>query len=237
MKLVKRIFFGFLIVTVLGALGVFFWVNDIAQPTYIALKALESDSQVTVTQQDGFITFEPAALRTTTGFLFYPGGRVDYRAYAPVLRKIAEQRYFVALIQVRLNLAFFDVNAVDKVIANYPDIERWAIGGHSLGGVAAASYAKDHQDAIRAIAFWASYPADDSLKDSNILVLSLYGSSDGLATGDKIEASKALLPAHTKYVVIEGGNHGQFGSYGFQSGDNKARSRPRRNGLKQSTQP
>ena len=91
-----------------------------------------------------------------------------------------------------------------------------------MGGVAAAIYAKDHLDTIRAIAFWASYPADDSLKDSNILVLSLYGSNDGLATGDKIEASKSLLPAHTQYVVIEGGNHGQFGSYGPQAGDNPA---------------
>ncbi|HXD09423.1 MAG TPA: alpha/beta hydrolase [Anaerolineales bacterium] len=222
MKLVKRIVFGILIAAVLGTLGVVVWANDIAQPTDVALKALESDVQVTVTQQNGFITFEPAAMRTTTGFLFYPGGRVDYRAYAPVLHEIAAQGYFVALIQVRLNLAFFDVNAADKVIGKYPDIERWAIGGHSLGGVAAASYAKDHLDTIRAIAFWASYPADDSLKKSNILVLSLYGSNDGLATGDKIEASKILLPAHTQYVVIEGGNHGQFGSYGPQSGDNPA---------------
>ena len=222
MKLVKRIFFGILIIAVLGTLGFVVWANDIAQSTETALNALESDAQVTVTQQNGFITFEPAAMRTTTGFLFYPGGRVDYRAYAPVLHEIAAQGYFVALIQVRLNLAFFDVNAADKVIAKYPELERWAIGGHSLGGVAAALYAKDHLDTIRAIAFWAAYPADDSLKDSNILVLSLYGSNDGLATGDKIEASTTLLPAHTQYVVIEGGNHGQFGSYGPQSGDNPA---------------
>jgi pimeloyl-ACP methyl ester carboxylesterase len=145
---------------------------------------------------------------------------VDYRAYAPVLRKIAEQGYFVALMKVKLNLAFFDVNAADKVIVAYPQIEHWGIGGHSLGGVAAALYTKDHLDKIRAIAFWASYPADDSLKDSNILVLSIYGSNDGLATGDTIDASKALLPSHTKYVSIKGGNHGQFGSYGIQFGDN-----------------
>ena len=222
MKIVKRILPGLLVVTVISVLGFVLWANDIAQPTDIALQALESDSQVTVTQQAGFITFEPASMRTTTGFIFYPGGRVDDRAYAPVLRKIAGQGYFVAVVKVKLHLAFFDTNAADKVIAKYPQIEHWAIGGHSLGGVAAATYTKDHPDTIRAIAFWASYPADDSLKDSNILVLSLYGSKDGLATGDKIEASKALLPAHTQYVVIEGGNHGQFGSYGPQAGDNPA---------------
>ena len=161
-------------------------------------------------------------MRTSTGFLFYPGGRVDYRAYAPVLRKIAEQGYFVAVVKVKLNLAFFDVKAADQVIAKYPQVERWAIGGHSLGGVAAAIYAKDHLDTIRAIVFWASYPADDALKNSNILVLSIHGSHDGLATGDKINASKTLFPEQTQYVSIEGGNHGQFGSYGIQAGGNAA---------------
>ena len=222
MKLFKRILLGLLAVTVISAFGFTLWAKTPSQPTETALQALRSDAQVTVTQQNGFITFEPVTQRTTTGFIFYPGGRVDYRAYAPVLRKIAEQGYFVALIKVNLNLAFFDINAADKVIATYPQIERWGIGGHSLGGVAAAIYTKDNLDTIRAIAFWASYPADDSLKDTNILVTSIYGTNDGLSTGGKIEASKALLPAHTQYIAIDGGNHGQFGSYGEQAGDNAA---------------
>ncbi|MFT3893639.1 MAG: alpha/beta hydrolase [Anaerolineales bacterium] len=222
MKILKRILVGLVLVAVIGTLGFVLWVETAAQPTDVALQALNSDSQVTVTQHDGYYTFEPVNQRTTIGFIFYPGGRVDYRAYAPVLRKIAEQGYFVALPKVKLNLAFFDVNVADKAIAENPQIERWAIGGHSLGGVAAALYTKNHLDVIRAIAFWASYPPDDSLKNSNILITSIYGTNDGLSTGGKIEASKALLPAHTKYVAINGGNHGQFGSYGVQSGDNPA---------------
>jgi hypothetical protein len=222
MKLLRRILLGPLVVAVLGAVGFVVWAEAAAQPTDIALQALNSDSQVTVTQHDGFIAFEPATQRTTTGFIFYPGGRVDYRAYAPVLHEIAAQGYFVAVVKVKLNLAFFDKNAADPVIAQYPQIEHWAIGGHSLGGVAAAIYARDHLDKIRAIAFWASYPADESLKHSNILITSIYGSNDGLATSDKIAASKKLLPDYTRYVVIEGGNHGQFGSYGPQAGDNPA---------------
>lgn len=219
MKIIKRVLLGFLTVTVLLAFGFLLWAKTPAQPTDIAMQALNSDSQVTVTQHTDYIIFEPATQRTTIGFIFYPGGRVDYRAYAPVLRRIAGQGYFVALLKVNLNLAFFDVNAADNVISGNPQIERWATGGHSLGGVAAALYTKNHLDTIRAIAFWASYPADDSLRDSNILVTSIYGTNDGLSTPAKIEASRALLPAHTQYVAIEGGNHGQFGSYGAQSGD------------------
>jgi len=39
---------------------------------------------------------------------------------------------------------------------------------------------------------------------------------------EKFDETKALLPADTQYVVIDGGNHAQFGSYGFQPGDNEA---------------
>lgn len=222
MKILKRLLLGLVAVVVIGIAGFVLWAETAAQPNDVALQALNSDSQVIVTQHDGYYTFEPVNQRATTGFIFYPGGRVDYRAYAPVLRKIAEQGYFVALPKVKLNLAFFDVNVADKVIAENPQIERWAIGGHSLGGVAAALYTKDHLDIIRAIAFWASYPADDSLKNSNILITSIYGTNDGVNTDADVEASKELLPAHTKYVAIEGGNHGQFGSYGAQAGDNPA---------------
>lgn len=222
MKILKRVLLGLVIVALLGAVGFVVWAETAAQPTEIALEALNSDAQVTVTEHDSFITFEPAAQRTTVGFVFYPGGRVDYRAYAPVLHEIAAQGYFVAVVKVNLNLAFFDVDAADKVIAANPQIEHWAVGGHSLGGVAASLYAQKHLDVIRAVVFLGSYPADDSLKDSNLLFLSLHGSNDGLATNDKIEASKALLPVSAQFVTIDGGNHAQFGSYGFQSGDNAA---------------
>lgn len=222
MKKMRRVLLGLLIVVVILTLGFVVWANAAAQPTDVAINALSADEQVVVRQEDGFITFVPVQMRTSTGFIFYPGGRVDYRAYAPVLKMIAEQGYFVALVEVKLNLAFFDINAGDKVIENYPQIDRWAVGGHSLGGVAAAEYAGAHPDLIRAVAFWASYPADDSLKDSNLLIMSIYGTNDGLASNEEIEKSKALLPAHTQFVSIEGGNHAQFGSYGPQAGDNPA---------------
>jgi hypothetical protein len=222
MKIVKRVLLGLLVAVVILTAGFIFWANAAAQPTDLASQALQSDSQVTVTQQNGFVTFSPAGQKPTTGFIFYPGGRVDYRAYAPVLHKIAANGYFVAVVEVNLNLAFFEVDAADQVIAEHPEITQWAVGGHSLGGVAASLYAAKHQDVIQGIAFWASYPADDSLKASAIHVLSIYGTNDGLATGEKIEASKALLPPQTQYVAIEGGNHGQFGSYGAQDGDNPA---------------
>ena len=54
-------------------------------------------------------------------------------------------------------------------------------------------------------------------------MISIYGSQDGtLDDGAKIEQYRALQPADTQFVAIEGGNHGQFGDYGPQPGDNPA---------------
>lgn len=196
------------------------WANDAYPADAPAVQALKSDSQVTVTQGD-YITFQPSDLQPETGLIFYPGGRVDYKAYAPVLRRIAENGYFVALVHVPLNMAFFDIDAAAQVQAEHPEIENWVVGGHSLGGAMASVYAKDHLSQLNGVIFFASYPADDSLKNANLKVLSIYGTDD-MAGMETFEEKKSLLPADTQYVVIKGGNHAQFGSYGPQEGDNPA---------------
>jgi len=221
MKIFKRVLVGALIVVLIGTVGLTVWGNDAYPPMQPALDALQSDVQVTVTQHAGFITFEPVGVQPTTGFVFVPGGRVDYRVYAPVLHQIAAQGFFVAVVKVRINLAFFDINAPERVISQYPNIQHWAVGGHSLGGVAAASYASKHLDVLDGLILWASYPADDLLTNATIKVVSIYGTKDmgGMAS---FEQSRAQLPADAQFVVIDGGNHAQFGSYGPQAGDNIA---------------
>jgi Alpha/beta hydrolase family len=219
MKILKRVLPGLMAVTVLASLGFVVWAETPLSAAPEALSALESDANVAVALGD-YITFKPANAEPTTAFVFYPGGRVDYRAYAVSLHRIAEQGYLVILLPVRLNLAFFDVNAADKAIADFPQIQHWVVGGHSLGGVASALYAS-RKDDLDGIVFWASYPADDALKNTNMKVLSIYGTLD-MGGLDAFEASRANLPADTKFVVIDGGNHGQFGDYGFQPGDNTA---------------
>jgi pimeloyl-ACP methyl ester carboxylesterase len=220
MKFIKRFLLALLVIAVLAVAGFVVWAETPLGPAPEALAALESDSQVTVTSGD-FITFEPANQRpASVGFIFYPGGRVDARSYAVPLREIAARGYLVVLVPVRFNLAFFDVNAAAPVIAAHPEIEHWVIGGHSLGGVAAELFAKEHAE-ISGIIFWASYPADDGIKNSNLRVLTIYGTND-MAGVAKFQETKALNPPGAQYVVIEGGNHSQFGDYGFQSGDNEA---------------
>ena len=220
MKLFKRILLGIVIVLALSVVGFVIWAETPLGPAPEALAALQSDSQVTVTIGD-FITFAPANQRpASVGFIFYPGGRVDARSYSVPLREIAAQGYLVVLVPVTLNLAFFDVNAAAPVIAAHPEIEHWVVGGHSLGGVAAELFAKNRTD-ISGIIFWASYPADDGIKNSNLRVLTIYGTND-MAGQAKFDDTKALNPPGAQYVVIQGGNHAQFGDYGPQPGDNPA---------------
>lgn len=199
-----------------------YWEGRTLPATDIALDAMQSDSQVYVSMENGWAIFFPAdEPRPQTGFIFYPGAGVDYRAYAPVMKLVAQEGYFVVLLPVPLNLAFFDINASARVIARYPEIQYWAVGGHSLGGVAASSYAATHRD-IEGLVFWASYPANDALRSMDINVISIFSTNDGLATGVKIDESRSLLPADARFVSIEGGNHAQFGSYEPQAGDNEA---------------
>jgi hypothetical protein len=221
-NIVKWVGIVILAVILLGSAAFLIWAETPSQPQQAALDALKSDNQVTVTDHGKYITFEPAGGSATVGFIFYPGGHVNYRAYSPILHQIAARGIFVALVPVRLNLAFFDTEAGAPVLADSSQIKVWVTGGHSLGGVASAIFAQNHPE-IRGIVFWASYPADDKLKNSGIKMLSIYGTQDGgLDNGAKIEQYKAFQPADTIFVVIQGGNHGQFGDYGPQPGDNPA---------------
>jgi pimeloyl-ACP methyl ester carboxylesterase len=230
MKYLKRFLLVLLLVSLLLLGGFVFWASMSAQPGQAALKALVSDETVTVTQSDSYIVFQPAthsadlsvqagqAAQPAIGLIFYPGGRVDYRAYAPALRQIAAQGCLVVLVPVRLNLAFFDIDAGLSALRDFPQITTWAAGGHSLGGVAASIFAQNHPE-VRGVVFWASYPADERFRATGLPALSVYGTLDGLAGPDRIDQSRALLPETARFVRIEGGNHAQFGDYGSQPGD------------------
>jgi len=211
----------FLIVLLIGISIFISWARNALPASDVALQALESSELVVVKEESGLITFEPVDAQSDIGFIFYPGGRVDYRAYAPVLHQISARGYFVALVPVPLNMAIFNTNAAGQVIELFPNIQHWVVGGHSLGGVTAASYASGHLEQIDGLVFWAAYPANDSLKDTNIKALTIYGTND--MEGDtQINISESRLPDLTPFVTIEGGNHAQFGSYGPQPGDRAA---------------
>ena len=129
-----------------------------AGPQQEAIDALVSDDVVGVQTGDWYV-FEPADSATKTGLVFYPGGYVDPRAYAPPAREIAAAGYLVVIPTMPLNLAILGANQAAEIIDAYPGLDQWAIGGHSLGGAMAAQYASGDSENIDGLALWASYPA------------------------------------------------------------------------------
>ncbi len=216
----KRILAFILVVILALVVGFVAWANDALQPMPEAIAALQSDAQVEVSQPNGWYVFTPAAAKPTTGFIFYPGGKVDARAYAPQMHAIAAEGYLTVITPMPLYLAIFGINKADEVVKAYPNIQYWGIAGHSLGGSMAAQYISTSTK-VKGLAFWASYPAVD-LSKTSIKAVSIYGTSDGVAKRDSVLGGAKLLPADTPFVAIEGGDHSGFGWYGMQPGDNPA---------------
>ncbi len=218
----NKIILGVLLVLATVLAGFVVWAETPPSPMPEAYDALKSDKSVTVSVGN-WLVFTPLSSNVSTGFIIYPGGRVDFRSYAPAAHAIAQAGYLVIIPKMPLNLAVFGVGTANGVIGNYPNISSWGIGGHSLGGTMAAQFAFENPSKIRGLVLWAAYPASGTdLSKSNLLVTTIHGGSDGLVSAVQIDDSLKLLPFSTVRVEMAGGNHAQFGWYGDQAGDNAA---------------
>ncbi|MHA7178207.1 alpha/beta hydrolase [Arthrobacter sp. Sr24] len=187
-----------------------------------ALSAMQSSPTVTVTETATQIVLEPAGTASDVGVFFQPGARVEARAYAAILSPLAERGHTVVIPKQPFGIAFLSLGAFDAARGDHPPVAKWVVGGHSLGGIVSAmdaqSFAGAPSDAVVGVLFFASYPASD-MTALDVPVLSISAANDGLATPAQIDAAKSLLPVDTRYMVIDGAVHSQFGDYGPQSGD------------------
>ena len=204
------------VLLVLG-IGGYVYMSDYYRADEIALEAMAYQTDSVRVEQDGdviwFVPEDP-----TAGLIFYPGGKVEYTAYAPLLRTCAENGILCALVRMPGNLAVLDANAADGLQQEHPEITTWYIAGHSLGGAMAAGYAAAHEKDFDGLILLAAYSAKD-LSQTTLRILSVYGSEDGVMNRESYEKNRANLPADTIEVVLDGGCHAQFGSYGPQDGD------------------
>ena len=168
------------------------------------------------TLDNGSIVFTPQD--PIAGLIFYPGGKVENDAYKPLMASLASRGFMCVLVEMPFNLAVFDINAADGIREQYPHIEKWYIGGHSLGGSMAAAYLEKHTEDFDGLILLGSYSTAD-LSNTDLDVLSVYGSEDKVMNREKYAENKANLPSDFEEVVIEGGCHAYFGMYGEQDGD------------------
>ena len=208
-----------LVICGLGFTGFYIW----SQQTYEASEEVMSYVNVDEIQtQENWLVFKPQG-KTENGIILYPGAKVEPEAYSYYAQGLADSGYLVIVPKVNLNFALFDINQADLIKEEFSEITDWYVGGHSLGGVAAASYAYDHLEDIEGLILLASYPSDSNdFSETDLPILSLYAEFDGLTTTDKIAETKHLLSSEATLYEVKGGNHAQFGMYGSQDGDGKA---------------
>ncbi len=209
-----------ILIVILIGIGMAVYLKPYA-PDARALEAMKGGNGITVSEQSEWIQFDPEKSEGSSVIL-YPGGLVKPESYAPMAKELASQGHRTYIVKMPLNLAVLGGERADAIL-NLDSKEKFVIGGHSLGGVMASRYASAHPDQIEGVFFLAAYPdSKGSLLDTDVPVISLTGTDDGVLKKDAYESAKQYLPESSEYVVIEGADHAQFGSYGDQKGDNPA---------------
>lgn len=201
-------------------LGCGLYLGDYYRAEANALECLENpaDGIVVSEEVNNYIVFKPD--KPSVGLIFYPGGKVQYEAYAPLMEELAKADILCVLVHMPANLAVLNMNVADDIQEEFPEITEWYIGGHSLGGSMAASYLEDHAQDYEGLILLASYSTVD-LRETDLDVLSIYGENDKVLNAEKYAKNIGNLPPNYTEVIIEGGNHAYFGSYGVQNGDGK----------------
>ena len=223
-KRMKRFLIAMGIVIAVLAAGFAWYVNDYSHADDDALAAVAdaegaADGVTVQTLAGGEIAFVPA--HANAGLIFYPGGKVQPEAYAPLLTKCAQEGILCVLVKPLFNLAIFDVDAASGIEKQFPEIDEWLIGGHSLGGVTASMYLANHDGEFSGIVFLAAYPSED-LSNVDVRALSIVGNNDGVLDRKKYNEAESKMPSHVQEVVIDGGNHANYGNYGTQANDGEA---------------
>lgn len=216
---------GFLVWAVLSTL----WLANSYRTQGVDERLLLSDARVAVREDDAYLEFQPSARGARTALLFFCGSGVAAQAYAPLLRPVAEAGFPVVVVKLPYRFAPLESHKAEAIaraagaMAAHPGIAGWVLSGHSQGGALAARFADGGARGVAALALvGTTHPKERSLAALAIPVAKVYGSHDEVAPAARVLANKRLLPPHTEWVEIVGGNHSQFGHYGRQLGDGTA---------------
>jgi len=217
-----KIAVGLVLVGLLAVGGVVWYFGTPLPVDRAAADSVRDDPDVTVERAyDGYVLrpSDPPDGGPTAALVFYPGGRVDPESYLYTLAPLVERADLAVFVPgVPLNLAILDENAADEVIDDNPGVDRWYVGGHSLGGAFACRYAAGNPGRVDGVVLFASY-CDRSLNDTGLSTLVVVGTRDRVLNEERFRESRSNLPGDARIVRIEGMNHSQFGAYSGQDGD------------------
>lgn len=200
-----RLLLAVLAVLVLLFAAIFTWyVSDYYRADESAL-ALLTQKEIDVRED---LTLLMPETPSDTALIFYPGAKVEESAYLPLLEQLRQEGLMCVLVPMPFHMAIFDSDAALDIMAQFPDVSHWYMVGHSMGGAMASQFASEHADLVDGLILLGAYPYGEYPTENTLTV---YGSLN-TSVAEKIDYTENV-------VVIEGGNHAQFGNYGPQEGD------------------
>lgn len=211
----KRICLGIVYILIILVVAVVFYLGKYYH-SQVDINTLEN-SEISITKEDyGYFVDGPG---TDKAMIFYPGAKVDEKAYAPLMTRLAEGGVDCFLVQMPAHLAILDMDKAEDIMGKY-SYDKWYLSGHSQGGAAAAIYAAGNPDNIDGLVLLAAYPTKDISDD--ISLLSIYGDQDKVVQMESYDSNKINWPAQSQELIIPGGNHAGYANYGKQAGDGDA---------------
>ena len=212
-----KVLVSIFVVTALLFLSFFIYIADYYRADYESVEVFSTSTTITVENiDDNTMVFSQPGSKV--GLIFYPGGKVEYSAYIPLMKACASKGITCVLLKMPFNLAVFDVDAADGIKEYCPEIDAWYMGGHSLGGSMAATYLSSNPGSYKGLVLLGAYSSSD-ISGTGVDVLSVYGSEDKVLNKEKYNEYLVNLPDDFTEVVIEGGCHAYFGMYSAQDGD------------------
>lgn len=207
-----------------AALAAAVWLATPLGPDTEAVRSLEPGDGISVERTGWGWELSPSSSTPATGVVIYPGGRIDPRSYGPLARRLAQSGYRAIIVRMPLGLAVLSPHRADRAVAAHPEIRRWAILGHSLGGAMAAAHVAARPGRYAALVMLAAYPPEsvDLSQEATLSVVALAGNADGVLDARAFAAARPRLPERSLVATVEGANHAQWGSYGAQRGDAEA---------------
>lgn len=166
------------------------------------------------------IEVAPVGAEAHTVFLFYPGGLVRPPAYTWLGVALAPVGVRTLIPAMPLDLAVLAPNRANELLELRRGETRVVLGGHSLGGVMAARWARAHPERVQGLVLLGAYPAaGDDLSELSLPTLVVAAERDGLVSEAELQAGLARLPIDTRLEAVAGAVHAFFGRYGPQRGD------------------
>lgn len=204
-KVIKRFIISFIMIVCVLITGFFIYVSDYYEAEDVAIDVMQDSKRIKV---DGNLTILSPTIPGSNALIFYPGAKVENTAYLPILQKLTQRGLTCVLVKMPFNMAIFDANAADEVFDKLPEIKNWYIGGHSMGGAMASKFASENKDKVKGLILLGAYIYGDYPPENSLTIYGTFNSN--------LEKN---INYDENIVIIEGGNHAQFGNYGRQKGD------------------